>query len=469
MNRWLAALVSLVLVTVGVTAVPAPAHAEQTPSFKDLKGHEWAIPYVSEVQAKGLMQGTGDGTFEPDAALTRAQALTISLRLMELEADVKALGHVPDNLLPFADRAAIPDWARAYAAVAVKKQILPLAEDGLLRPGENASRLWVSVLLVRALGLENEAQAKMGAKLPFHDASLVPTRLTGYAAVAVEQQLFQGFPDGTFRPNDSLTRAQAAAILSRTDSKRAEQGKHRSGTLYGELYRVDAAARQIKLALSGGGYQYVDVATNAALFIQEQSASLADFQAGTAVTVVLGTDGKAVLITAKQQKAAPVTQPARTQLGYVKSVIPSVGEKAGTITVKLYPENYEQSFTLAASLQVDDGYKPYQLTSLRSGDKVELTLQGTAVTRVKFLYHAAEPVKTEPAKTGEGYAYLTELYYSDGKLAKVAYTQDGKAGHMLLAAGAQINLNGYKDIRVGDKLYLKWENGAITYLKVFSR
>ncbi len=47
----------------------------------------------------------------------------------------------------------------------------------------------------------------------------------GYIQAAAELKLIEGFDDGTFRPNDYITRAQACTIINRTLG-RVPQGDH---------------------------------------------------------------------------------------------------------------------------------------------------------------------------------------------------------------------------------------------------
>jgi hypothetical protein len=86
------------------------------------------------------------------------------------------------------------------------------ATSGLFRPTDNVTRLIAAVALVRAAGLRSEAEDKAGAPLTFLDASTIPSELRGYVAVAVSKGLLQS--DSTFRPQDTLTRADLAHAIT---------------------------------------------------------------------------------------------------------------------------------------------------------------------------------------------------------------------------------------------------------------
>lgn len=71
------------------------------------------------------------------------------------------------------------------------------------------TRAEFTLMLAAALGLE----PVLGASLEFADE--LPVWAAGYVAAAVEAGLVQGFPDGTFRPAEPITREQLAAMAVR--------------------------------------------------------------------------------------------------------------------------------------------------------------------------------------------------------------------------------------------------------------
>ena len=62
------------------TFLPDAADGD-SPSFKDTNGH-WAEKDIDKLASSGLMIGFGDGSFRPDAELTRAQIVAVLLRLL---------------------------------------------------------------------------------------------------------------------------------------------------------------------------------------------------------------------------------------------------------------------------------------------------------------------------------------------------------------------------------------------------
>jgi hypothetical protein len=92
----------------------------------------------------------------------------------------------------------------------VSKQIVAGFPDGAFRPNEALTRAQATALMVRAAGLE----AGDIATTTFRDVA--PGHWAFQIIGAAERAGYlRGFPDGTFRPDEALTRAQAAALVMR--------------------------------------------------------------------------------------------------------------------------------------------------------------------------------------------------------------------------------------------------------------
>ncbi len=99
------------------------------------------------------------------------------------------------------------------------------ASENELAPNQPAKRVWVASILVRALGLEDQAREAITVKPAFGDANQIPAGSYGYVNVAAEHGIITGNEDGNFSPNANITRAQMAAVLDRTyDGLLDEQG-----------------------------------------------------------------------------------------------------------------------------------------------------------------------------------------------------------------------------------------------------
>ena len=70
-TRWLALALTAAL---GVSAAVVPASAA---AFRDVPAGHWAETYIEVLSSLGLLEGRGDGSFDPNATLTRGEAAKI--------------------------------------------------------------------------------------------------------------------------------------------------------------------------------------------------------------------------------------------------------------------------------------------------------------------------------------------------------------------------------------------------------
>ncbi|MDF2723858.1 MAG: S-layer protein [Paenibacillus sp.] len=188
-------------------------------NFSDMQGgdSQWALKYIASLSGKKVFEGFEDGTFRPNQKVTRVEAITAAVRLMGLRDKAESQEEM-NTQLNFKDADQLKKqypWAIGYVAVALENDLFT-ESDSSIQPEKAADRLWATTLLVKSLKLDAEAKAKMNTKLTFKDADKIPAGSVGYVAVAVERGLIDGFEDNTFRPNESVTRAQLAALLDRT-------------------------------------------------------------------------------------------------------------------------------------------------------------------------------------------------------------------------------------------------------------
>ncbi|WP_071392768.1 leucine-rich repeat domain-containing protein [Bacillus tuaregi] len=81
--------------------------------------------------------------------------------------------------------------------------------DGTFKPNDTVTRAQAAIMIGRALDLNGNQR-----DTTFRD---VPSNVTGsgYIAAAVEEGIISGFPDGTYKPYQPVTRAQMALFLNR--------------------------------------------------------------------------------------------------------------------------------------------------------------------------------------------------------------------------------------------------------------
>ena len=111
-------------------------------------------------------------------------------------------------------------WGATYVDFLYNADITTGYSDGTFRPNQNISRAQFAVMLYRYLKLDESKYASVN--LPFADLGSIPA----YAIPAVKALYTEGVITGSekngklyFNPDSALTRAQAAAMIGRTQAK----------------------------------------------------------------------------------------------------------------------------------------------------------------------------------------------------------------------------------------------------------
>ncbi|MDR0380755.1 MAG: S-layer homology domain-containing protein [Oscillospiraceae bacterium] len=73
----------------------SPAGGNQ---FKDVANTHWAVKYINSAAAKGWIAGYPDGTFKPEANITRAEVVTLVNRILARKADQTYIDANPAKL-----------------------------------------------------------------------------------------------------------------------------------------------------------------------------------------------------------------------------------------------------------------------------------------------------------------------------------------------------------------------------------
>ncbi len=199
--------VSLSMLAVLLFLLLPGAAPAATPSFTDIQNN-WAKSSILDFASKGFIVGYPDQTFRPDQPISRAEFTCILLNCMGITPSANAAGGT------FSDTA--NNWAHAQIAEAVLKGILVVSEyPNGLKPDGAILRSETAAMMVRALGKSPDNTATT-----FNDQDQIAKSMySGYIKAASDAGLLNGYPDGTFRPFQSVTRAEACVMLSNLMTK----------------------------------------------------------------------------------------------------------------------------------------------------------------------------------------------------------------------------------------------------------
>ncbi|WP_308637869.1 immunoglobulin-like domain-containing protein [Paenibacillus silvisoli] len=108
-------------------------------------------------------------------------------------------------------------WAEASIKQAVSNGIVKGYQDGTFKPGKTVTRAEFAVMLMNALKPEGN-----GAALTFTDKAEIGAWAQKAVAQAVQAGIITGYADGSFGPNEEITRAEMAAMIAKAMGKSTE-------------------------------------------------------------------------------------------------------------------------------------------------------------------------------------------------------------------------------------------------------
>lgn len=205
-KRIFALLLSL---TMGLGLLPAGTFAAEKLPFRDLEPNAWYTEAVRYAYESGMMNGTGDGLFSPNATTTRATVVTL---LHRAERTPEAKGETFSDVTEGAWYAKAVAWASA-------NKIVNGMGDGTFRPDDVITREQFATILYRYASFKGVDVSKMAELSRYPDAGDISEFARTAMAWAVEVGLIAGTDGGRLDPLGGATRAQAATILMRYETK----------------------------------------------------------------------------------------------------------------------------------------------------------------------------------------------------------------------------------------------------------
>ncbi|PAD75303.1 hypothetical protein CHH67_15655 [Paenibacillus campinasensis] len=184
--------------------VPLYALLEMTPSFADMRGH-WAEGAAEQLASRLIVQGTGQGKYEPARPVTRAELASMLVRMF---------GWTEKGTSePFSDVAS--QWYSKQVHSAYEAGWIQGYADGTFRPDAHVTRQELFVMLARALQSAGYEANEKEMHNPYADQSST----AAWAERAIDQLrnagLLAGTPDNKLEPARYATRAELAVLLAR--------------------------------------------------------------------------------------------------------------------------------------------------------------------------------------------------------------------------------------------------------------
>lgn len=163
-------------------------------------------PKLNTADHFAYVQGYPDGTVKPAGNITRAETAAILFRLMD-DASRKTYYSTKSGFRDVASGS----WYNTYVATLNNAGVITDSSNGYFRPNEAITRAELAAMLAKF-------SETTGAANYFNDVS---AKYWAANAIAICAKLgwITGYPDGTFRPDKNVTRAELMAMINRATGR----------------------------------------------------------------------------------------------------------------------------------------------------------------------------------------------------------------------------------------------------------
>ncbi|MCH5186379.1 MAG: S-layer homology domain-containing protein [Oscillospiraceae bacterium] len=169
-------------------------------SLKDIQNH-WAISSINKAVNKGIIQGYEDLTFRPDNGITRAEACAIISKINGYNGE--------DTINVFSD-VANNSWYKNYIGYCRQRNFISGYTDGTFKPMNNLARAEAAKILCLVSGIKCIVQNKQ----EFNDVDHTHWAFN-YISTLKEKGIINGYEDGSFKPDNPVTRAEFIVMVDR--------------------------------------------------------------------------------------------------------------------------------------------------------------------------------------------------------------------------------------------------------------
>ena len=170
--------------------------------YADVSVDKWYHEAIHACTSAGYFKGVTPTTFAPNAKMTRAMFVTVMYR-MAGEPDISGLR------MPFTDVAA-GSWSHDAIVWAYNEGITKGVSDVLFKPNDFISRAQLVTMLYRA-----EGTPSVSGSAEFSDSKSFAAWSVNAIIWASENAIVKGYPDNSFKPNNTATRAEMATVIYR--------------------------------------------------------------------------------------------------------------------------------------------------------------------------------------------------------------------------------------------------------------
>ena len=201
--------------------------------FSDVAATDWYYSVVMQLVEAGTIDGFPDGTFRPDATITRAEFVKMLLSATNMDPYSKLVQWMKEsnktNQGPLTDMSSHWLTKQGLTDVALASGLVVVDDynEHKFQPEKAIARYEIALMADRALGLVYPATHEENIDLSFTDKDTIQDWMRGYIKQATNVGILKGYPDGSFGPKKTATRAEAVVMISRVVNEMLKSTSHK--------------------------------------------------------------------------------------------------------------------------------------------------------------------------------------------------------------------------------------------------
>lgn len=414
-------------------------------SFSDTNNH-WAKKFISKIALLRFAQGN-DGKFRPEDPISQQEAIIMITSMMGKQDEINdnAASNLPIEVAP---------WAQPYVVLALNEKLITMSEELASITSnwgaEYASREWITKLIVRAIGQQDQAELANDDNTGFTDEDVISDGYIGFINIALSLSIVNGLPDGSFNPNGQIKRAEMAVLLAQ-----AEQHLDQRSVMISSGTVVSSNAFSIQIEENTGLVKNYTTHPNAEFYTEESNnpIQVSGITVGDYLTIIHD-QGIAYYVEISDEK---VTM--ESFIGTMESI------SRIDLTVSLNIDGASQSFKYAADVEVTNEVKGLSLSDLTVGSTLELKrISGSTSTDITHIVVKAAPV----FKTVVG---TIDNVQTIDRIVKVKETSTGTSDEYQIPTALNITngtrtLASLSELNVGDEVTVELKDDVVTSFTV---
>jgi len=220
----------------------ALAFAQNSYPYTDIE-NSWAREAITDLTNRGILGGRGNGMFGPDDKVTRGEFANIMARVYRLD--------IPEKPASFRDVPA-DYWGKSGIDSVVAAGYMTGLTEYTFGPDKPLTREQAITAIVATTSASALVQDGNDKNTGYTDDKKISPWARGFINAAKALGIAGGYPDGSFRPQDTLTRAEAATLFYRF--YHPENGPTPPENLY--ITGIDANRVSLKWTPSPGAKKY---------------------------------------------------------------------------------------------------------------------------------------------------------------------------------------------------------------------